>query len=186
MRWTRSFRVELRLRTQRSAIDRRTPCIKLLSRVDPDAQSGFGFPGKFLQAGSVVTDAHPKRPTLTIPRSPCYGVLAHAGERGRGSMRCTSSGGWTDRSGERSGVRTRLAGNGLSTYVPLRCGRSRKKRCWHPTPRCSGRIAHRSRRKLGASSRATVARSRNHPRPTCQPVVFFAFAGCSLRSFRPA
>jgi hypothetical protein len=56
--------------------------VKLLSYVDPEAEHGFGFEGKFYRAGSVLTDAE-LRPTLDYPetpialeylRGPAYGI----------------------------------------------------------------------------------------------------------------
>jgi hypothetical protein len=43
--------------------------IKLLSRVDPDAQNGFGYEGLFLHIGSWVSSA-PLRPTSAYPEIP--------------------------------------------------------------------------------------------------------------------
>jgi hypothetical protein len=59
--------------------------LKLLSHVEPDADHGFGFEGKFFRPGSMVTDAE-LRPSLAFPlvpialeyfRGPAYGIPGH-------------------------------------------------------------------------------------------------------------
>lgn len=58
---------------------------KLLCRVDPDAQQGFGFEGVFFRPGATVTDAelHPGPEYPEIPilleymRGPAYGIAGH-------------------------------------------------------------------------------------------------------------
>jgi hypothetical protein len=49
--------------------------IKLLTDVDPDAEHGFGFEGKFYRPGAVLTDAELVSPiALEYMRGPAYGI----------------------------------------------------------------------------------------------------------------
>ena len=52
-----------------SARNCRDGFLKLLLRVDPDAEHGFGFEGKILRPGTVVTDAQ-LHPTGEYPETP--------------------------------------------------------------------------------------------------------------------
>jgi hypothetical protein len=68
----------------------RNAFIKLLSHVNPEADQGFGFEGKILRPGSVVTEAE-LRPTDEYPERPVLLEYAQAPAQGKRGHNRTES-----------------------------------------------------------------------------------------------